>query len=132
MAPGTGRGVDFQVVTDAAAAGDSVSNGTFTWFNIAGTWFWIDPVEDLAFVGMVQHQNLGTTQPMHALSRSVVYQAVVEYRPSGRAASRGYSLASKCSAIRSHSADRSPAVTGCFARSYQYAALPRSPSLRWR
>src|SRR4029079_16229193 len=69
MAPGTGWGMDFQVVSDAAAAGDSVSNGTFTWFGIAGTWFWIDPVEDLAFVGMVQHQNLGTTRPMHALSR---------------------------------------------------------------
>jgi CubicO group peptidase (beta-lactamase class C family) len=78
MAPGTGWGMGFQVVTDAAAAGDSVSNGTFTWFGIAGTWFWIDPVEDLAFVGMVQHQNLGTTRPMHALSRSLVYQAVVE------------------------------------------------------
>ena len=59
MPPGTGWGLDFQVVTDAAAAGDSVSNGTFSWFGIAGTWFWIDPVDDLAFVGMVQHQSLG-------------------------------------------------------------------------
>jgi CubicO group peptidase (beta-lactamase class C family) len=78
MAPGTGWGMDFQVVTDAAAAGDSVSNGTFTWFGIAGTWFWIDPVEDLAFIGMVQHQNLGTTRPIHGLSRSLVYQAIVD------------------------------------------------------
>ena len=50
----------------------------FTWFGIAGTWFWIDPVEDLAFVGMVQHQNLGTTRPIHGLSRSLVYQAIVD------------------------------------------------------
>jgi CubicO group peptidase (beta-lactamase class C family) len=78
MPPGTGWGMDFQVVTDAAAAGDSVSNGTFSWFGIAGTWFWIDPVEDLAFVGMVQHQSLGTTRPIHGLSRSLVYQAVME------------------------------------------------------
>jgi CubicO group peptidase (beta-lactamase class C family) len=78
MAAGTGWGMDFQVVMDAAAAGDSVSNGTFTWFGIAGTWFWIDPVEDLAFVGMVQHQNLGTTRPIHGLSRSLVYQAIVD------------------------------------------------------
>src|SRR5262245_12218853 len=77
MAPGTGWGMDFQVVMDAAAAGDSVSNGTFTWFGIAGTWFWIDPVEDLAFVGMVGHQSLGTTRPIHGLSRSLVYQAVM-------------------------------------------------------
>jgi len=78
MPPGTGWGMDFQVVTDAAAAGDSVSDGTFTWFGIAGTWFWIDPVRDLTFVGMVQHQNLGTTRPIHALSRSLVYQAIVD------------------------------------------------------
>jgi CubicO group peptidase (beta-lactamase class C family) len=77
MAPGTGWGMDFQVVMDAAAAGDSVSNGTFTWFGIAGTWFWIDPVEDLAFVGMVGHASLQTTRPIHGLSRSLVYQAVV-------------------------------------------------------
>ena len=78
MAPGTGWGMDFQVVMDAAAAGDSVPNGTFSWFGIAGTWFWIDPVNDLAFVGMVQHQNLGTTRAIHGLSRSLVYQAVFE------------------------------------------------------
>ena len=78
MAPGTGWGMDFQVITDAAAAGDSVSTGTFSWFGIAGTWFWIDPAADLAFVGMVQHDSLPTTRAIHGLSRSLVYQAVIE------------------------------------------------------
>lgn len=78
MPPGTGWGMDFQVVTDAAAAGEPVSTGTYSWFGIAGTWFWIDPVKDLAFVGMVQHQNLGTTIPIHALSRSLVYQSITD------------------------------------------------------
>jgi CubicO group peptidase (beta-lactamase class C family) len=78
MPPGTGWGMDFQVVTDAAAAGEAVPTGTFSWFGIAGTWFWIDPVKDLAFVGMVQHQSLGTTRAIHALSRSLVYQSIVD------------------------------------------------------
>lgn len=78
MPPGTGWGMDFQIVTDAAAAGEPVPTGTFSWFGIAGTWFWIDPLKDLAFVGMVQHQSLGTTRPIHALSRSLVYQAILE------------------------------------------------------
>jgi CubicO group peptidase (beta-lactamase class C family) len=78
MPPGTGWGMDFQIVTDAAAAGEAVPNGTYSWFGIAGTWFWIDPVSDLAFVGMVQHQSLGTTRAIHALSRSLVYQAIVD------------------------------------------------------
>jgi CubicO group peptidase (beta-lactamase class C family) len=77
MAQGTGWGMDFQVVMDAAAAGDSVPNGTYSWFGIAGTWFWIDPVDDLAFVGMVQHVNLGTTRSIHGLSRSLVYQSIM-------------------------------------------------------
>jgi CubicO group peptidase (beta-lactamase class C family) len=76
MPQGTGWGMDFQVVMDAAAAGESVSTGTFSWFGIAGTWFWIDPVEDLAFVGMVEHQSLQTTRAIHGLSRSLVYQAI--------------------------------------------------------
>jgi CubicO group peptidase (beta-lactamase class C family) len=78
MAPGTGWGMDFQVVMDAAAAGDSVPNGTFSWWGIAGTWFWIDPVNDLAFVGMVQHDSTPLTRSIHGLSRSLVYQAVME------------------------------------------------------
>jgi CubicO group peptidase (beta-lactamase class C family) len=44
---------------------------------IAGTWFWIDPVEDFAFIGMLQHQNLGTARTVHGLSRNLVYQALV-------------------------------------------------------
>jgi CubicO group peptidase (beta-lactamase class C family) len=78
MAPGTGWGLDFQVWMDAAAAGEPVSNGSYNWFGIAGTWFWIDPVEDLAFVGMLQHVNLGTTRAIHGLSRNLVYQSIVD------------------------------------------------------
>jgi CubicO group peptidase (beta-lactamase class C family) len=78
MPPGTGWGMDFEVVTDAAAAGEPVPNGTYRWWGIAGTWFWIDPVNDLTFVGMVQHQNLATSRALHALSRNLVYQAFTE------------------------------------------------------
>lgn len=78
MPPGTGWGMDFQVITDAAAAGTPVPNGTYSWWGIAGTWFWIDPASDLFFVGMVQHQNIDTSRAIHALSRSLVYQAIVD------------------------------------------------------
>jgi CubicO group peptidase (beta-lactamase class C family) len=78
MPPGTGWGMDFQILTDSAAAGDPAPTGAYSWFGIAGTWFWIDPSNDLAFVGMVSHQNLGTTRAIHAMSRSLVYQSVVE------------------------------------------------------
>lgn len=77
MGPGLGWGMDVQVVMDAAAAGESVPDGTFSWWGIAGTWFWIDPTNDLAFIGMVAHQDTRVTRPIHGLSRSLVYGAVL-------------------------------------------------------
>jgi CubicO group peptidase (beta-lactamase class C family) len=78
MGVGSGWGLGFSVVTDAAAAGEPYSNGSYHWYGIAGTWFWIDPVEDFAFIGMLQHQNLGAARQVHALSRNLVYQAIVD------------------------------------------------------
>jgi CubicO group peptidase (beta-lactamase class C family) len=77
MPAGTGWGMDFNVVMDAAAAGEPYSHGSFHWYGIAGTWFWIDPVDDFAFIGMLQNQNLRASREIHALSRSLVYQAIV-------------------------------------------------------
>ena len=77
MGAGIGWGMDFQVVMDAAAAGEPYSNGSYNWYGIAGTWFWIDPVEDFAFIGMLQHANLGAARAVHGLSRNLVYQAIV-------------------------------------------------------
>ena len=51
-------------------------NGTFHWFGIVGTWFWIDPVNDLAFVGMIQHQGR-TAAEIRGISRNLVYQAIM-------------------------------------------------------
>ncbi len=77
MRPGTGWGMDFSVVMDAASAGEPYSDGSFHWYGIAGTWFWIDPVADFSFIGMMQHSNLRTASEVHGLSRNLVYQAIV-------------------------------------------------------
>ena len=31
--------------------------GTFSWFGIDGSWFWVDPVNDIGFVGMIQRRG---------------------------------------------------------------------------
>jgi CubicO group peptidase (beta-lactamase class C family) len=54
---GTGFGLDFAVVTDPAAANSKQGAGSYYWFGIAGTWFWIDPKNDLFFVGMIQRRG---------------------------------------------------------------------------
>jgi CubicO group peptidase (beta-lactamase class C family) len=77
MRAGTGWGLDFSVVMDAALAGEPVSDGTFSWYGIVGTWFWIDPVRDLAFIGMIQHQGPAAAD-VRSGSRNLVYQALID------------------------------------------------------
>jgi CubicO group peptidase (beta-lactamase class C family) len=54
LSPGVGFGLDFAVYTDVAVAGGYYGKGTFYWGGAAGTWFWIDPRNDLIFIGMIQ------------------------------------------------------------------------------
>ena len=75
MARGRGWGLGFAVVADAAAAGEPYPDGTYFWAGAAGTWFWIDPVNDLAFVGMIQHRGQAVRE-VQGLSRNLVYQAL--------------------------------------------------------
>ena len=78
MRAGTGFGLDFAVVHDPAAAGEPYATGSYFWGGAAGTWFWIDPVTDLTFVGMIQHPGGASVREVQGLSRNLVYQAVVE------------------------------------------------------
>lgn len=77
MSAGTGFGLDFAVVEDPMAAGGYGGEGTYYWGGYAGTWFWIDPVYKLIFVGMIQHRGEGMPD-VRSLSRSLTYQAIVE------------------------------------------------------
>jgi CubicO group peptidase (beta-lactamase class C family) len=49
-----GFGVDVAVVLDSAKAGTLRAQGSYDWGGAAGTWFWIDPSNDLIFIGMIQ------------------------------------------------------------------------------
>ena len=54
MRPGYGHGHSGAVFHDPMAAGVPVGRGTYQWDGAAGTWFWVDPENDLLFVGMIQ------------------------------------------------------------------------------
>jgi CubicO group peptidase (beta-lactamase class C family) len=75
MSPGTGFGLDFAVIMDPVEA-DGVSKGEYYWGGAAGTWFWIDPKEDLIFVGMIQQFGQGRPD-VRSLSRRLTYQAIL-------------------------------------------------------
>lgn len=72
---GNAFGLDFAVVMDPAKNG-GMSAGSYWWWGIAGSWFWIDPVEDLVFVGMIQNRNLGYARGLQLHSKELLYDAV--------------------------------------------------------
>jgi CubicO group peptidase (beta-lactamase class C family) len=54
---GTGWGLGFAVVKDAAAAGSMIPDGSYYWAGAANTFFWIDPTNDIVVVGMTQSMD---------------------------------------------------------------------------
>ncbi|WP_334165493.1 serine hydrolase domain-containing protein, partial [Phenylobacterium sp.] len=47
-----GFGLDFMVMNDPRVAGSLEGRGSMSWGGAAGTWFWVDPTNDIVFVGM--------------------------------------------------------------------------------
>lgn len=80
--PGIGFGLGFQIFMDPAAVDLPLGRGSFSWGGALGTWFWIDPTNDVVVVGMIQ--NTGGSSPssgtpdVRGLSRTLVYQALVD------------------------------------------------------
>lgn len=78
--PGQGFGVDFAVIYDPEKANSPQSPGTYYWSGAAGTWFWVDPVEDMFLIGMIQAQ--GPTRPgaanMRNVARDIIYDSIVD------------------------------------------------------
>ena len=72
-----GFGLGFSVTKDLAATNNLGSEGTYGWGGAAGTYFRIDPKEDLIIIQMIQlmpYAHLNHQREFHSL----VYQAIVE------------------------------------------------------
>ncbi|MBL6938895.1 MAG: beta-lactamase family protein [Alphaproteobacteria bacterium] len=54
-----GFGLDFAVSLDPAKMSSPQGAGSIWWGGAAGTWFWIDPKNDLFFLGMIQRFGSG-------------------------------------------------------------------------
>ncbi len=85
---GVGYGMNVGVVLDPARAdfnGGGLASGTFYWGGVHGTWFWVDPTNDIIVVGMINQEDAGnpmTGRPypvadLRAISRSITYGALV-------------------------------------------------------
>ena len=84
--PGFGYGFNGVVFTDPQAAGIPVGVGTYHWDGAAGTWFWVDPENDLLFVGMIQ--LLSEKAPaLQATTQTLMADAIVQGAVSPRTTS---------------------------------------------
>ena len=72
--PGEGFGLSVRVVDDPIGAGSLVSPGTFGWSGAYGTHFFVDPVEEIVGVMMIQTP----IREMRPLFETAVMQAVVD------------------------------------------------------
>jgi CubicO group peptidase (beta-lactamase class C family) len=79
---GLGFGVDFAVHRRPAESGLPHGLDSYWWGGAFGTWFWIDPTNDLIFVGMIQNVRGsvpgGGTPPVREISPKLVYAALTE------------------------------------------------------
>jgi CubicO group peptidase (beta-lactamase class C family) len=78
MRPGFGYGYNCAVVFDPPEANLPEGKGTFFWDGAAGTWFWVDPTNDVVFVGMIQRMMGPGSPNLEYESRSAVYGALVD------------------------------------------------------
>jgi CubicO group peptidase (beta-lactamase class C family) len=75
--PGYGYGLGFGVSTDAVQSKMMASEGLYFWDGIEGTWFWVDPKEELIGLLMLRMEPwtwLSVPQTFQVL----VYQAIVD------------------------------------------------------
>ena len=70
--PGNVFGLDFAIVEDSSAY-NGAPVGTHWWWGIAGSWFWIDPVENIVMIGMIQNDDIMYSLQVHAAMREALY-----------------------------------------------------------
>ncbi|HUQ88540.1 MAG TPA: serine hydrolase domain-containing protein [Vicinamibacterales bacterium] len=80
FSPAQGFGYDFAIVLDPDAAKRQVGKGSYWWWGIAGTWFWIDPTNDVIFVGIIQRRTgpPGSATSHEDISRRVISEALLK------------------------------------------------------
>ena len=78
MRPGFGYGFNCAVVFDPPEAALPDGKGTFFWDGAAGTWFWVDPTNDIVFVSMIQRMTSPDNHSLLYRSHATVYGALVD------------------------------------------------------
>ncbi|GAA0627444.1 serine hydrolase domain-containing protein [Brevundimonas kwangchunensis] len=74
--PAFGFGLGFSIMKDPRRMGSIEGRGTLAWGGMGGTWFWIDPENDLVFVGLIQRLADPISGEFRAKARTFTYAAL--------------------------------------------------------
>ena len=79
ISPALGWGYDFAVLQDPQKAQAANGEGYLLVVGYRNSWFWIDPKNDMLFVGLIQRQGRAPNSPTpENVSRKVTYEALVD------------------------------------------------------
>jgi CubicO group peptidase (beta-lactamase class C family) len=87
MSQGYGFGLSFSMVTDVATARETLTPGSFGWWGVWNTSYWVDPTEELVLMMQVtsyRHIEIRREFP------GLVMQAITESYHSGSGRVRAY------------------------------------------
>lgn len=76
---GIGFGLGYAIVQDQAPTKTSQGHQSYFWGGLYGTWFWIDPVNDMIVIGFINNVGPSTQAGaalMRELSAKLVYKAM--------------------------------------------------------
>ena len=73
---GFGFGLGFGLVTDSVKRSIIGSDGEYSWGGAAGTIFWIDPVEEISVISMIQ--LMSSPWPLREDLKIATYQSLIE------------------------------------------------------
>ena len=77
--PGNTFGVDFAIVERPDGTADhALAKSEYWWYGVGGTWFGINPEQDLIVVGMIQSRGGGAARKARLTSKSLAYQAITD------------------------------------------------------
>lgn len=74
--PGYGYGLNGAVFHDPKLAGSPVGRGTYQWDGASGVWFWVDPENEIVFVGLIQRMMQEGMAPYQILTQQMLAEAM--------------------------------------------------------
>ena len=77
--PGNTFGLDFAIVAEPNGTADhALAQSEIWWYGAAGTWFGINPTQDMIFVGMIQARGGMAAREIRFESKNIAYGSILD------------------------------------------------------